>query len=406
MSPRIGRQRAGSAVRSKRWTLLALGAALAVAALVGAVEFYLTVEEEGHLKRVGDDRYIRLREPRPGEVIEYWKAGLGKTVRFEVDADGYIAPSRVHADPDATVVFLGGSTTESMLVDADKRFPHLVGRLLEGATGAKVNSLNGGFSGNSSIHSINLLVNKVLEENVQIAVLLHNLNDLTFLLKLGGDFGGLGDRAPLVNASVDPTSNLVNIRDKDRPRLWRHLLRGLKQATIPHTWTAVRKFLGSRLADDRERRPEVPAKSPAAVAPGGGASAYDREGILNRFERNLALFVDISRSSGIVPVLMTQFNRYGSDLGLGDALRNPTPLAEDEFLSLYRAFNDRIREVASKKGVVLVDLADAVPANWRMMYDAVHLTDEGSLFAAHVIADRLLPVLRERLAGRGTAPRP
>ena len=43
-------------------------------------------------------------------------------VRFRTDDKGYILPSRQFTNPDYTVAFLGGSTTEMSLVAEDKRF--------------------------------------------------------------------------------------------------------------------------------------------------------------------------------------------------------------------------------------------------------------------------------------------
>ena len=51
-------------------------------------------------------------------------------VRLRTDARSYILPSFQHSDPDATVAFLGGSTTECVAVAEELRFPALVSQLL------------------------------------------------------------------------------------------------------------------------------------------------------------------------------------------------------------------------------------------------------------------------------------
>ncbi len=62
------------------------------------------------------------------------------------------------------------------------RFPYLAGRLLEQQTHLKVNSYNAGRSGNNSLHSLNILLNKVVNLKPDIVVMMHNINDLAILM--------------------------------------------------------------------------------------------------------------------------------------------------------------------------------------------------------------------------------
>ena len=90
-------------------------------------------------------RTVRLREGRPGyhhwyQLVE--RDGHGQEVRtrerIAMDADGFMIPSKIHEDPDVTIVFLGGSTTESASMNENVRFPYLVGRSLEARLGRTV----------------------------------------------------------------------------------------------------------------------------------------------------------------------------------------------------------------------------------------------------------------------------
>ena len=50
----------------------------------------------------------------------------------------------------------------------------------------KINTYSSGVSGNNSMHSINILLNKILPLDPQVVVMMHNWNDLIVLLYEGG----------------------------------------------------------------------------------------------------------------------------------------------------------------------------------------------------------------------------
>jgi len=125
---------------------------------------------------------------------------------------------------------LGGSTTECVYVDEDNRFPYLVGRLLERQTHLKVNSYNAGRSGNNTLHCINVLINKVVNLEPDIVVLMENINDLAILMYDKTYWNNNPSRSPLiekppnfktVGQDLEQTFHLV--RDLTFPNLSREL---------------------------------------------------------------------------------------------------------------------------------------------------------------------------------------
>ena len=139
----------------------------------------------------GIQRYIRLREYKPylSQNLIPPEAELTiadnlerKPYRFRIDGNGFIIPSQIHNKPDLSLVFLGGSSTACGYMEENQRFPYVTGRLLESTTGKKINSYNGGVGGNNSLHSLNILLNKVIPLKPEVVFLCHNINDLTTLL--------------------------------------------------------------------------------------------------------------------------------------------------------------------------------------------------------------------------------
>jgi lysophospholipase L1-like esterase len=113
---------------------------------------------------------------------------------------------------------------------------------------------------------------------------------------------------------------------------------------------------------------------------------------------NLQILVDICRDRGITPVLMTQANRIKADPDpvvaayIGRYGRD-TGISYRDFKELYDLFNDTIRQVAHRNGVLVIDLAREVPPDKEHLYDMVHFNDAGSKFAAKIIAAQLKPLV-------------
>ena len=103
-------------------------------------------------------------------------------VLLRTDARSYIRPSFQYDDPDVAVAFLGGSTTECLVVKEKERFPALVSDLLA-RDGYKVNTLNAANSGNTLHDSLNILLNHLTDDRPDIAVLMHALNDKGYFTK-------------------------------------------------------------------------------------------------------------------------------------------------------------------------------------------------------------------------------
>jgi len=325
-------------------------------------------------------RYIKLREPRPRQQMRlrfpknhlpYTDNAFTKTYKVDIDENGFIEPSRKYADPDLSIVFLGGSTTECMFMEERNRFPYLVGVLLEKETGKRINSYNGGFSGNNSLHAIDLLVNKVIPLEPRVVVFMENINDLSTLLYRKTYWNENNVRAPI--------ETLVK----------RKLLgKMLKELLIPNLNEAWRNFTTTVWGHEDDEFAQA-HKQKVTV---------DRTAMAREFAMNLQMFVDICRDRGIIPVLMTQGNRITEKPDpvvaayIGQYSKD-TGISYQDFKAAYDLFNDTIRQVGQKNGVLVIDLARQVPPDKKHLYDLVHFDDAGSKLAAQLIAAQLKPLI-------------
>ena len=296
-----------------------------------------------------------------------------KTYILRADQDGFIMPSKIHAHPDFVIVFLGASTTECTWVDEENKFPYLAGRLLEKQTGQKINSYNASKAGNHTLHSIDILYNKLIPLKPNIVVMMHNVNDLNTLLFEDTYWNNNPYRSPIV---------------EDKPSLIKQF-REIRDLLIPYSYAGmkdvIRLIRGNKEVDEFKKVR-------------GKKINIDKYYLANEFRLNLETFIQICKIRGIDPVLMTQQNRFKS---------NPDPVILDRFNLLgetrgityanykevYDLFNDTIRETGAKNDILVIDLAKKIPPEKEFLFDAIHLTDQGSKLAAQIIQEALRPMM-------------
>ncbi|MFI5329672.1 MAG: SGNH/GDSL hydrolase family protein [Desulfobaccales bacterium] len=333
-------------------------------------------------------RYIKLREFPPGyadillppkEALTVSDTLVRRDYLIRVDDNGFIVPSKVHEHPDLVLAFLGGSTTECIYDDENNRFPYLAGHLLEEKTGLKVNSYNAAKSGNDSLHTINVLINKVVPLKPDIAITMENINDLAVLLYEGTYWNNHPTRSPLVvkkpcwktvGKDLEDTFHLA--RDLVIPNLY-GVIHGLVQTES--------KFKKDEFKQVRGRKIEV-----------------NQDQLVPEFTLNLQTFINICRARGITPVLMTMPSRLQDHpdpliARLMKGLEVQQGITYGEFKGAFDRFNRTILEVGARNQVLVVDLAREIPQDKAYMSDVAHYTPAGSRLVAQKVAAALRPVV-------------
>ncbi len=336
-------------------------------------------------------RYINLREYQPFlDVVDIPpdKAlreadGLEKKpYRVRTDANGFILPYQQYAKPDLKVIFLGASTTACIYVDEDSRFPSLVGELLTQQTGKKVTSINSGVGGNNSLHSLDILLNKLIPLKPDAVVLLHNINDLVALIYDKTYWSKNPTRQPIIDYKL--------YKDLTGMKAISTLAR---DTYIPNLHVAFRslskKLFGKKVKDPDDEFAYIRGKK----------LVFDGAQILDEFKMNLQTFINICRARRITPVLLTQFNRYRADPDpkIKEAMagfEKDSQISARQFKEIYDRFNEAVRQVGQDNGVLVIDLARLIPQESQYMYDVVHLNTAGSKLAARLISEKLQPLVK------------
>lgn len=334
----------------------------------------------------GIERYIVLRENSPSTstfrapedvYLRDTDSLIKKKYRIAIDSNGFMEPSERHVNPDKKIVFLGGSTTECKWMEEESRFPYLAGLLLEKETGLKINSYNGGVSGNNSLHSIDALINKVIPLKPDAVVFMHNINEITALL-YEKDYWKSTRRPPVIEI---PRPSLLKLAKQ----FISHFIPNLSGAATNLLAVFERKYSAGEdeFVELRGKRLEI-----------------DMVGIKDAFALNLQTFINICKARRITPVLMTQENRFTEVPDslilrtVANKLKNDFAIEYKDYKALYDMLNQVTRDAAKKEGLLLIDLDREIPHTNQYLYDPVHFNDVGSKLAAEIISRKLLPVVR------------
>ncbi len=352
---------------ASRYTLIAVTILLAMFGSLMISELVLRFVWHNPYRFELPDHVIKLRMHHPNTNQVFSRSLVNPEQphgQLRTDNRSYIIPSFQYKDPDATIAFLGGSTTECSAVQEDLRFPALASQLLADRD-LKVNTLNAARSGNALHDSINVFFNHVVQDRPDIVVLMHASNDIG-VLAAQGDYRSRSG----MSVTVQDLSKWVLQMVSSRLYLGGLLRQSLTSSVI---------------------RPSDP-QSDWRNDPSAGRNIPDA-----MFRERLRTFIHMARDFDIQPVVMTQ--------PFSDATNALTPNWTDE--KAQNRFNALIRDVAKAEEVPLVDLVkylqESVP-QWNkpmeIFYDAIHVTDKGSTVYANHIAEQLLPLVRAVARGR------
>lgn len=322
-------------------------------------------------------RYIRLPEWPPSSTVEIRpshdyiknKINLPRAVTYiNTDAYGFIGPSAVHSSPDLRIAFLGSSTTENRFISEDKRFPYVVGRMLESLIDKRVNTYNAGYRGNNIVHCMNTFINKVLCIRPDIVLVMSNIIDLnTLLLDQTYWFSHSSDRKAKFNSRT--------LICEAEPTLLRRLSRSIKTA----------------ISSDSS-----PPSICEAITP-FGADGY---------EKIFKSLVSTIVSCDIWPIIMTEpgllseYNTADTDYKTNKINMMKVKYSENKYVEHFRMFNCIVRAIANELGVGLIDLDVMLSGDEMNFIDLNHLSEIGNQNASIIISKYILENHRQHIGSR------
>jgi acyl carrier protein len=146
-----------------------------------------------------------------------------------------------------------------------------------------------------------------------------------------------------------------------------------------------------------------------------GKARLDGAALVGAFAARLRALVEEVAATGATVALVVGGNRLRKGLGPWRRLRAASSqvfymphLSLADLVDLREAYERAVAEVATESGAILVDVADAIPADSRHFVDSNHFTAAGSARMAQVVSAKLIdaPAVRERVVGAGRRQSP
>lgn len=337
-------------------------------------EIYLRLTWSNYWER--SNRCIVLREQVPCDNRKYLRDKRiikeGGYVTIQTDEDGFLLPNfeKKGKDQAITIAFLGGSTTECFWVKDTSRFPYLAGKMITDEFNISTRILNSGVAGNNTHHSLNILLNKIINYRPNIVIMMHATNDAGVLMSR------LGNYKSAMIKEVKPSIFDLLTRKFYVLGFLRHI-RAQYLLQKENTEIAL-KGIESVILRDKS------------------FEAWDKDSLdkaLEQFSIRLQIFVDIVKDINATPVLLTMPSCKKIDYELTDGGKR-TFLGGLKYLE---PFNVKIREVANLKKCKLIDLEKELEKEEKYFYDYIHFSDEGSERIAEIIFEHLKEIVSYEL---------
>lgn len=353
--------------------LVILGAGLEVAAraMVGRAKdpnLQMTVRSCELLSR-GDANQFRFvpddRLPyklRPGFEFQS-SAGLERTRH---NASGFRANSDFAPKEDGTIriICLGGSTTYgASVVDNHATYPSVLEKLLNSEFRVdgwdKVEVLNLGVGGYTS-H----------EDLLNLKVYGMPLDPDVVLIQ-----SGINDVAPRFYPEPDPDYH--HFRKPLKPVEAGALSRALYHSKLFVVLGWKLGLIQPLTLQSRTQYPLPPAREAAGHMSNNGTEAY---------ENNLSEMIAIATDADIEVWLLTGAHLFGVNFAAPD---EEGRLLDDAYRRGLIEHNEVVRKITSERGVGIVDLERSMPALRQYFSDPIHMTEEGNVLKARLIAEAI-----------------
>jgi lysophospholipase L1-like esterase len=288
----------------------------------------------------------KLQGEAPG-VIGFYDEEMGES--FQKDSKQLWVPTKskdmllqfpeMKPDGVTRIVTLGDSCTAYCLGTSDS-YPSLMGEIANQKEGRNVEILNAGVGSHSSFQGLQRLKHSALKYHPDVVTIFYGWNDHWATLRPDKE----------VKLPSDAVISVINFFEKFR------IYQALNFIVTKYRASLVEEKLGFR----------VP---------------------LQDYEENLVSMVEMSRSNGAKPVLVTAPS-YLADFKPHYLF----PFPKEKLIGVHGAYNDVVRRVASLLEVPIADLANAFPGEEMkkiMTRDGIHYNPYGCRRVAEFLTKTL-----------------
>jgi len=278
-----------------------------------------------------------------------------------------------------TVLTIGGSTTECLIINEEKTWPTLLSNeLIKSFNNVWLN--NAGLNGHSTYGHIKLLEDYVIKLKPKVCIFLVGCNDVDRPDLSKSDSSVFNEYQNLLVATAR-YSRLVNVC----LNFYRH--HRAKQRELV-------KGLPFRLTD---YKPTIISDSVIAL------SIERLKPDVERYGTRVKKIIELCRSANILPIFITQPCILGNiiDDVTGYNLGNfPYRKVNGKlYWSELELYNNETMKICNDEKVMVMDLATLLPKSSRYFYDLLHFNNAGCKKISELLSPRLEQYLREKFPG-------
>lgn len=277
-----------------------------------------------------------------------------------------------------TIIAVGGSTTECFIVSDGKTWIDILGKYLKNVFN-KVWINNAGLDGHTTFGHLVLMEDYICRMRPKIVLFLVGANDIS--MEGYTEY----DRFVMTDFSAQTFRGLFKqlINRSDVLQLMLHIYRNY-HTPMYHEGVDLKK----------QKSLDIPEEKAFYL------KQLISEKFLINYEKRIMKLIAISRANSLEPVLITQPALFGNalddvtgvDLGKIE-VDESNGKTQWEMLELY---NDALRHVGEREGVLVIDLARKLPKSSKYFYDFHHFSNEGSEKVAEIIYNDLSPFLAQK----------
>jgi lysophospholipase L1-like esterase len=282
-----------------------------------------------------------------------------------------------------TIITVGGSTTECYYLGDNKTWTADLGNILKKSFN-KIWINNAGLDGCSTFGHLVLLEDYLVKLKPKMLIFLVGINDVGL-----EDSLDLDDRITIArHRGPFNVPYIKKMLTKSETcyfaiNLWRNWQ--ARKMGVLHANLDLTKVSNVEVADSEFAK----------------LIQLHKEKYLRGYRNRLLKLIKICVDNSIISIFVTQPSLYGkgfdditgTNLEKMKYTNNLNGKAAWELLELY---NDTLREVASSRGLLWVDLAREMPKSSIYYYDMHHFTNEGAQKVAQIIYQKLYPGIASR----------
>jgi lysophospholipase L1-like esterase len=369
---------------SRRWLLRILSLAVGCAVSFALLEVILRIKEPFEFRTRGDKIVLRANS-RFVYHNSFTDRGLDETIINRRNALGFRGEDYPrNAEQSYKVITVGGSTTECFVLNDGRTWPDVLGQKLK-STAPNLWLNNAGLDGHSTFGHIILLRDHILKLKPDLVVFLIGVND-----------AGRTD--------LKAADRFIIRKPSFVERLATHSEVCSAALNFHRNWRA-RQLHVSR--DEFVNFKEKPAlELPEADAK---RMIDSHQEPVRLFRERVATLLEMCRSNGITPVLVTQPALFccghATDPSTGIDLSTVQLTADKNGClgwRLMELYNEQTRQAGKEAGVLVVDLAEKMPHDSKFYIDWFHYNNPGAAKVGEIIYEEIRSLVaseRQKKAG-------